>query len=94
MEIAARILEDGQDSIYSPDHSFYKLLQEGKGSSRSAAREVLSDMADLDGVGAAAGGAVGSFFGGIGAAPGAVAAGAGASAGAAIGHAIIWLFDW
>lgn len=94
MEVAAQILEDGQGSIYSPDHSFYKLLQEGQGSSsRPTARPLTGgDIADADGIGAAAGGAVGSLAGGVGAGPGAVAGGAGASAGVAIVAVISWLF--
>lgn len=93
MEIAAQILEDGQDSIYSSDHSFYRLLQEGRGSSSSTARELTGgDIADADGIGAAAGGAVGSIAGGVGAGPGAVAGGAGASAGMAIVAVISWIF--
>jgi hypothetical protein len=83
MEIAAQILEHGQDSIYSPDHSFYKLLQEGQGSSRIS----LSDIADQDGIGAAAGAAIGSVAPGIGTTAGGVAGGAGAS-GAALAGAI------
>ncbi len=93
MEVAAQILADGQDSIYSPDHSFYKLLNEGQGSLRAAGRDVISDIGSFDTIGATAGGAIGSAAGGIGAAPGAVAAGAGASAGAAIGHAIVAIWD-
>ncbi len=93
MEIAARFLEDGQDSIYSPDHSFYKLLGEGQGLSRAAARDVISDIGSFDTIGATAGGAIGSAAGGIGAAPGAVAAGAGASVGAAVGHALVAIWD-
>jgi hypothetical protein len=94
MEVAARMLEDGQDSIYSPDYSFYKLLQEGKGSSRAAARDAISDIGSFDTIGATAGGAIGSVAGlGVGAGPGAVAGGVGASVGAAAGHLIVWIFD-
>jgi hypothetical protein len=78
MEVAARILDDGQDTIYSPDHSFYKLLQEGQGTSRTAARDALSDIGSADTIGGAAGGAVGAAVGGVGAGPGAVGASAGA----------------
>jgi hypothetical protein len=58
MEAAARILEDGEDSIYSPDHSFYRLLQEGRG----AARVGAGDVADADAIGAAIGGVAGAIF--------------------------------
>jgi hypothetical protein len=95
MEVAAQILEDGQASIYSPDHSFYK-LQEAQGVSGVAARFGLGGIADADGVGAAVGGAIGSVAAGVGAGPGAVAGGAAASAGAAVSDAIDWiggLFD-
>ena len=93
MEVAARILEDGQDSIYSPEHSFYNLLEEGQGSSRTAARDAISDIGTFDTIGATAGGAIGSAAGGVGAGPGAVAGGAGASVGAAIGHAVVAIWD-
>ncbi|SFN74786.1 hypothetical protein SAMN05216386_1695 [Nitrosospira briensis] len=91
MEVAARILDDGRDSIYSPDHSFYKLLQQG--APRAAARDSLEDTANADTVGAAVGGGVGLVVGGVGAGPGAVAGGAGASLGFVLGTAIGWLFD-
>jgi hypothetical protein len=93
MEVAARILEDGQDSIYSPEHSFYNLLEEGQGLSRAAARDAISDIGTFDTIGATAGGAIGSAAGGVGAGPGAVAGGAGASVGAAIGHAAVAIWD-
>jgi hypothetical protein len=92
MEVAARIMEDGQDSIYSPDHSFYKLLQEGQGSSRAAARDALSDIGSMDTIGATVGGATGSLGGGIGAAPGAVIGGTVGSAGEAVLSLIRWLW--
>jgi hypothetical protein len=95
MDVAARILEDGQDSIYSPDFSFYKLMEEGRGS-RAAARDALSDIGSADTIGGAAGGAVGSVAAGVGAGPGAVAGGAVASAGAIGYHIGSWirgLFD-
>jgi hypothetical protein len=95
MDVAARILEDGRDSIYSPDFSFYKLLEEGKGS-RAAARDALSDIGSADTIGGTVGGAAGTVFGGVGAAPGAVAGGAVASAGAVgyvVGGWIRGLFD-
>ncbi len=91
MEVAARILEDGQDSIYSPDNSFYYLLQQG--SSRAAGRDAISDIGSMDTIGATAGGAVGSVAVGVGAGPGAVAGGVGASAGAAIAHIGIAIWD-
>ena len=92
IEVAARMLEDGLDSIYSPDFSFYKLLQEGQGSSRAAARDAISDIGSADTIGATAGGAIGLVAGGVGAGPGAVAGGAGASVGAIVGHIIAWIF--
>jgi hypothetical protein len=76
MEVAARILEDGQDSIYSPDFSFYKLMEEGRGS-RAAARDALSDIGSADTIGATAGGVAGTVaVGPAGAAAGAVGGGA------------------
>ena len=93
MEVAAQILEDGQNSIYSPDHSFYKLLDDGQGSSRMAKRDALSDISSFDTIGATVGGAVGSAAGGVGAGPGAVAGGTGASVGAAIGIAAAKIWD-
>ena len=92
MEVAARMLEDGEDSIYSPDHSFYKLLEAGQ-ESRTTARDAISDIGSFDTIGATAGGAIGSAAGGVGAGPGAVAGGLGASAGAAIGHAAVAIWD-
>ena len=89
MEFAARILEDGQSSIYSPEFPFYRMLREGKGS--RATRSALGDIADIDTVGAAVGGGVGLLAAGIGAGPGAAAGSAGASAGAAIAATIEWL---
>ena len=56
-------LEDGRDSIYSPNHSFYNMIQEG-GSSRAAARDALSDIGSADTIGGAVGGAAGSVAGG------------------------------
>ena len=88
MDFAARMLEDGQSSIYSPEFPYYRMLEEGQ----RGARSVKEDIKDADTLGAVAGGGVGVFVGGIGAGPGAAAGGAGASAGAAIGHAILWLF--
>jgi hypothetical protein len=96
MEVAAQMLEDGRDSIYSPDHSFYKLLQDGQAAIRTAARDALSDIGSADTVGATAGGAVGSVAAGVGAGPGAVAGGTVASAGAIGYHIGSWirgLFD-
>jgi hypothetical protein len=94
MEVAARMLEDGEATIYSPDSSFYRLLQEGRSYSRAAARDAISDVGSMDTIGATAGGAIGSAVGGVGAGPGAVAAGAGASAGAAIVHLVDWVISW
>jgi hypothetical protein len=88
MEVAARMLEDGKSSIYSPDHPFYRMLQEGR---TRAARKPIDDIKNADTLGAVAGGGVGVFVGGVGAGPGAAAGGAGASAGAAIVHLINWL---
>ena len=92
MDIAAQILQDGQDSIYSPDNSFYKLLQSGEGSARTAARDTVSDVKDSDTIGATGGGFVGTVVPGLGTAAGAAAGGFGASAGAAVAHLIKWLF--
>ena len=96
MDIAAQVLEDGRDSIYSSDHTFYKLLQQGQGAAGATARFGLGGIADADGIGAAGGGLVGSFIGVVGAGPGAIVGGAGASAGAVLSDAIDWvggLFD-
>jgi len=97
LEQAARILEDGASSIYSPDFGFYRLLGEGKGGGGGTSTvqkddDVLGGMADADTVGAALGGGAGLVVGGVGAGPGAVAGGAGMSAGYAIGAFIDWLF--
>lgn len=94
MEYAARMLEDGESSIYSPDSSFYRMLQDGKPFSRAAARDAISDIGSMDTIGATAGGAIGSVAGGVGAGPGAVAGGAGASAGAAVVHLVDWVISW
>jgi hypothetical protein len=94
MEVAARMLEDGADSIYTPEFSFYKLLQEGQAASRAVARDAISDIGSMDTIGATAGGAVGSVAGGVGAGPGAVAGGVGASAGAAAVHLVHWVISW
>jgi hypothetical protein len=90
MEIAAQMLEDGEDSIYSADFGFYELLQEGQES--SIARDALSDIGSADTIGATVGGAIGTFAGGVGAGPGAIAGGTAASAGTAIKHIFDWLF--
>jgi hypothetical protein len=90
MEMAARILEDGASSIYSPEHGFYRMLREGKRKARKD--HEMADVADADGIGATAGGVAGSLIGGVGAGPGAVAGGAGASAGYVVGAVIDWLF--
>lgn len=91
METAARMLEDGRRTIYSPDHPFFKWGSRGSGASGSTAREVtFGDLADTDGVLGAAGGAIGLGFAGPGgAAVGAVIGGAGASA----GFALAWIVD-
>ena len=90
MEMAARILEDGKDSIYSPNHSFYKVFPGGQG---TTARFGLGGVADADGVGATAGGVWGSLAAGVGAGPGAIVGGASASAGAVLSDAIDWIID-
>lgn len=90
MEVAAQMLEDGDDSIYSIDFSFYDLLQDGQGA--SIARDALSDIGSADTVGATAGGAIGAVAAGVGAGPGAVAGGAAASAGMAVKHLFDWIF--
>jgi hypothetical protein len=92
MEMAARILEDGQNSIYSPDHSFYRLLQGGATRAGAKERDVIDNIKDSDTMGAAAGGGVGILVGGIGAPAGAAAGAAGASVGVAIGSLIRLLF--
>ena len=92
MEFAAQLLEDGRDSIYSPDHGFYKMLQGTRGSSAARAG-VVGDIADADGIGGAAGAVVGSFFAVVGAGLGAVVGGAGASSGAAASELLDWLYE-
>lgn len=93
MELAAEMLADGSDSIYSPDFSFYRLMIQGT-NARSTSRDAISDVASADTIGATVGGAVGSVGGGVGAGPGAVAGGAGASAGAVVGIAAAWVWSW
>lgn len=93
MDVAARILEDGQNSIYSSDHSFYRLLQGGATQARANERDAIDNIKDSDAMGAAIGGGIGTVAGGLGAAPAAAASAAGASAGVAIGSFIRWLFD-
>lgn len=90
MEVAARILEDGAGSIYSPDFGFYRTL--GEGQSATAKKDTVDTIKDADSLGAVAGGGVGLVVAGVGAGPGAAAGAAGASAGAAIGALIDWLF--
>lgn len=95
MEVAARILEDGQDSIYSPDHSFYKLLQKGQGMSRTAARDAVSDISSGDTIGATAGGGGGLVAGGpAGGAAGAILGGVFGSSVAVGYHLTDWIISW
>jgi hypothetical protein len=101
MEVAAQILEDGRSSIYSPDFSFYRLLEEGKDLSHTAARDAVDNISDADAIGAAAGGIAGAIAGAAGgpagsatgAQIGAVVIGGGASLGAAIGSFINWILE-
>lgn len=90
MDFAARILEDGASSIYSPDFGFYQTLSEGQ--SIIAKKGAVDVIKDADSLGAVAGGGVGVFVGGVGAGPGAAAGAVGASAGAAIAQLMRWLF--
>jgi hypothetical protein len=90
MEIAAQMLEDGESSIYSPDHSFFRML----GRSSATARPI-DDIKDADTVFGTAGGFWGTWIEpGLGTAAGAVTIGTFGSAGAAIGHigSAIWDF--
>jgi hypothetical protein len=95
MDVAAQILEDGLDSIYSPDHSFYKWVQERRGSSGATGREAtMGDVADTDAIVATGGGGAGLLYGGpAGAAVGGVIGGVGGSAGFAIAWAIDSIWD-
>jgi hypothetical protein len=92
MEVAARMLEDGRDSIYSADHSFHKMLREERLSAKASAGDTVSVVSSADTIGATVGGAVGTAAAGVGAGPGAVAGGAAASAGAVIGAVLAWIF--
>ena len=95
MEIAAQMLEDGQDSIYSPDFSFYKLLQEGQGASRVAARDAVSDISSGDTIGATAGAGAGLGVGGpAGGAAGAILGGVFGSSVAVGYHLTDWIISW
>lgn len=91
MEAAAQILEDGADSIYSPDFSFHRTLRSG--TARAAQKDTVDGVKDADAIGATGGGFAGTVIPGVGTAAGAAAGGAGASAGYAIGAFIGWLFD-
>lgn len=100
-ELTIEMLRDGQKSIYWPGHEFYSTVQ-GEGSTTpTEKRRIVSDTANADtkglAAGAAGGCAAGSVAGGVGCAPGAVTGGVGGavtlSAGEVIGAAIDWLFD-
>jgi hypothetical protein len=93
IELAAQILEDGQSSIYSPDFSFYQMLEEGA-PGHMRPRASFGDLADVDTVGGAIGGGIGFAGGVVTAGPGAVVGAAGASAGFAIGWELDWLGVW
>lgn len=89
MEIAARLLEHGAGSIYSPDFGFYNII--GDGQSATAKKDAVDTIKDADYLGGVAGGAVGAT--GVVTIPAGAAAGAaGASAGAAIAAVIDWLW--
>jgi hypothetical protein len=64
------MLEDGRDSIYSPDHGFYRMLRmlaEVRGSSGATAREMtVGTIADADGAGACFGALHGLVLGALG----------------------------
>jgi hypothetical protein len=91
-QAVARMLEDGRDSIYSPDFSFYRRM-DPNGRAGATLRGTVDDIKDADAIGATGGGFVGTVVPGLGTAAGAASAGAGASAGAAIAHFVDWLFD-
>ena len=93
LDVVARILEDGIDTIYNPADSFYQQLREGP---RAVAKESdadVEDVANTDAVGGAIGAGVGSVLPGVGTAAGGVAVAAGASVGAIVGKVIAWLID-
>ena len=94
MEIAAQMLEDGKDSIYSPDFSFYQMLQVGTTQSSAIApldaRGVIGTIGSTDTIGAVAGGAAGSVIPGAGTTAGGVVGGLIGSAAGAIGEFISW----
>jgi hypothetical protein len=93
LRIAQQILEDGRQTIYSPDFGFYQNFGDsGPVVVYSVAKEDAKGAVG----GAVAGGIAGSVAGGVGAGPGAVtgaiAGGAGASAAEALGELMDWLF--
>lgn len=89
MEVAARLLEDGAGSIYSPDFGFYHLIADG--TSASARKDTVDTIKDIDYLGGVAGGAAGAA--GVVTIPAGVAVGAAAaSAGAAVAAVIDWLW--
>jgi hypothetical protein len=93
MEVGVQMLKHGRTSIYSADHGFYELLQEGQGTPSSIARDALSDIGSADTVGATGGGGIGLFFGPEVAAPLAIVVGVEASAAAVVVHVVDWIFD-
>jgi hypothetical protein len=88
MEVAAHVLEDGKSSIYSLDHPFYRILQEGR--TRESMRSALHDIAAGDVIGGTVGGVVGAVGGPVTAVGGAVGGAAGGSAGVVIGYLLDW----
>jgi hypothetical protein len=96
MEIAAQILEDGKESIYSPTFNFYSMLQVRRPGIHAIKpqdlRQGVSDVGSMDSIGAAAGAGIGSVAPGLGTAAGGVAGALATSAGTAIGEVIGWLF--
>ncbi len=92
MELTAQILEDGESSIYSPDHSFYRMLNRS-----SATARPIDIIKDADAGGGTIGGFVGTWFspefGDIGIAGGAATGATFTSAGAVIGIAAYEIYD-
>lgn len=91
LEIAAQILEDGINSIYSPSQQLYRSL--GGGPSAQRIDDHIGDIAAYDGVGGTYGAAVGSVVPGVGTSAGGVAGATGASTGAIAGKVWNWLTE-
>ena len=103
LEWIAKMLEDGELSIYSPDFSFHRLLASGTagsgvasgtaGSGQVIARDATGNIKDADAGGAVAGGFIGTvILPVVGTSGGAAATAGGASLGQALVELVAWLF--